>query len=290
MENLGKKLKLIEFIAILLVAVIIAIVITTSILRNNNHVANEGYAATSANAGSRLIANYILNGITIGGITGKMEVLNTNDATAVEEDILMGKTAYVKGEKITGTRMGLGAIIEPSAPIELNDIYYADIEGDGTVDGVIFADLAVGGSGKWGTNDYGTYEIPIESNLKTYYISQEAYTDDFGIGLVISPIEGTSGNNRFYVMALDDFDESAYSWNNSVVSDNLITGTENDFGEGKTNTEMLINKWNALSDNIQKSNDVWGIIQNAVSNGWFIPSKSEWAAFNTTFNISDNFR
>ena len=27
--------------------------------------------------------------------------------------------------------------------------YYADIDGDGTVDGIIYADLAVGGSGQW---------------------------------------------------------------------------------------------------------------------------------------------
>ena len=103
MKKLSKKQKLIGFIAILIVAIIIAIVITTSIIRNNNQVANEGYAATTANAGSSLISNYILNGITIGGITGKMEVLDTSDATATAEDIVWGKTGYVNGEKITGT-------------------------------------------------------------------------------------------------------------------------------------------------------------------------------------------
>ena len=103
MKKLSKKQKLVGFIAILIVAVIIAIVITTSIVRNNGQVANEGYAATSANAGSSLISNYILNGITIGGITGKMDVLNTSDATATAEEISWGKTAYVDGEKITGT-------------------------------------------------------------------------------------------------------------------------------------------------------------------------------------------
>ena len=99
MKKLSKKQRIIGFIAILLVAVIVAIVITTSIIRNNNQVANEGYAATSANAGSSLISNYILNGITIGGITGKMEVLNTNDATARAEDIAMGKSCICKRGK-----------------------------------------------------------------------------------------------------------------------------------------------------------------------------------------------
>ena len=100
MKKLSKKQKTIGFIAILIVAVIVAIVITTSIIRNNKQVANEGYTATSANAGSSLISNYILNGITIGGITGKMDVLNTSDATAKQEDIALGKTAYVDGKKL----------------------------------------------------------------------------------------------------------------------------------------------------------------------------------------------
>ena len=105
MKKLSKKQKLIGFIAILIVAVIIAIVITTSIIKNNNQVASEGYSTTTANEGSSLISNYILNGITIGGITGKMDVLNTSDATAEPEDILWGKTGYVNGVKITGTKI-----------------------------------------------------------------------------------------------------------------------------------------------------------------------------------------
>lgn len=103
MKKLSKKQKLISFVAILLVAVIVAIVITTNIISNNNRVANEGYLATTANAGSSLIAGYILNGITIGGITGTMDVLDTSDATAIAEDILFGKSAYVDGVKIDGT-------------------------------------------------------------------------------------------------------------------------------------------------------------------------------------------
>ena len=105
MKKLSQKQKLIGFIAILIVAAILAIVITKSIIKNNNQVANESYAAITANASSNLIANYILNGITIGGITGKMDILDTNDATALPDDIAWGETAYVKGEKIIGTKI-----------------------------------------------------------------------------------------------------------------------------------------------------------------------------------------
>ena len=147
MKKISKKQKLIGFIAILLVAVIISIVITTSIIKNNKQVASEGYSVTTANAGSSLISNYILNGITIGGITGKMDVLDTSDATATPEDIAMGKTAYVDGVKITGTRAE--PISNEDLQISADNVYYADIDDDGTVDGVIFADLAVDRSGQW---------------------------------------------------------------------------------------------------------------------------------------------
>ena len=153
MKKLSKKQKLVGFIAILLVAVILAIVITTNIIRNNNQIASqEEYLATTANARSSLISNYILNGITIGGITGKMDVLNTADATATPEDIVLGKTAYVKGEKITGTYVE--PISNEDLQISADNIYYADLDSKGeiTVDGVIFADLAgEEESGQWGS-------------------------------------------------------------------------------------------------------------------------------------------
>ena len=136
MKKLSKKQKLIGSIAIILVAVILAIVITTNIVSNNNQIASqEDYLATTANAGSSLVASYIKKGITIGGITGTLETLDTNDATAYADDILAGKVAYARGERIVGT---MGAALETESYVG----NYADINDDGTVDGVIFADLA----------------------------------------------------------------------------------------------------------------------------------------------------
>ena len=103
MKKLNKKTKLIVLIAIILVAVMLTIVITTNVI--NSNVGTEGYLATTANANSNLVAGYIKEGITIGGITGTLESLNTFDATATAEDIAWGETAYVKGEKITGTKI-----------------------------------------------------------------------------------------------------------------------------------------------------------------------------------------
>lgn len=64
---------------------------------------------------------------------------------------------------------------------------YADIDSDGTVDGIIFADLAVGGSGTWNdetskdTIKNGSYSIPVipAASLKKYYVSQKTIQTNF---------------------------------------------------------------------------------------------------------------
>lgn len=281
MKKLSKKQKLIGFVAILLVAVILAIVITTSIISENNEVESEGYLATTANAGSSLIANYILNGITIGGITGKMDVLNTSDATARPEDIAKGKTAYVKGEKITGTR------VEPISNEDLNlsetNVYYADIDDDGTVDGVIFADLA-GEEESGDTYNHGTYEIPSVTNLKQYYIKEEINDGElpFGAGKVIAPMKGTSGNERFYVLALEDINSgTTYTWYHSDQLPSIYT--EEGFGSGRENTKIMFQMESGYSSTI------WGAI-NGKTGGekeggpeWFVPSRGEWIVLGKVF-------
>ena len=88
--------------------------------------------------------------------------------------------------------------------------YYADVDENGTVDGIIFEDFKVGGSGTWGKAD-GKYTIPTVSETKNYYISKKSYADKFGTKDVLTPI-GT-GNDRFYVMALTDKMSNYCDWN-----------------------------------------------------------------------------
>ena len=78
--------------------------------------------------------------------------------------------------------------------------YYADVDGNGTVDGIIFADFKKGGSGSWGGT---SYTIPTATGLKEYYVSKTNYNGPFGTRNVLTA-KG-NGNARFNVMALSDY-------------------------------------------------------------------------------------
>ena len=56
-----------------------------------------------------LVASNIKKNIEIFGVIGTYEGTDTSDATATAADILTGKTAYVNGEKLTGTIPTYGA-------------------------------------------------------------------------------------------------------------------------------------------------------------------------------------
>ena len=133
--------------------------------------------------------------------------------------------------------------------------------------------------------------------LKDYYISQTNYkvNEGFGTKDVITPT-GT-GKDRFYIMALTDIDGKRngtyYDWYNAAYGkmNDYATTTSGDFGKGKSNTTTMIAKWNAKAygDQDQCSSghkDMWGQIQEKVNNGWFVPSRAEWAAFGGELGIT----
>jgi Protein of unknown function (DUF1566) len=61
---------------------------------------HNGSGSVAGDAG--LVTGNIKKGVTIFGVPGKTEVVDTASATALLTDILMGKTAYVGGNLVTG--------------------------------------------------------------------------------------------------------------------------------------------------------------------------------------------
>ena len=84
--------------------------------------------------------------------------------------------------------------------------YYADVDGNGTVDGVIYADLAFSKSGQWygdvNVNDdtsrnYGKFTYTKQTNLKEYIINENKYEGYFGKKEIITLKSGTTGNPAY---------------------------------------------------------------------------------------------
>ena len=165
--------------------------------------------------------------------------------------------------------------------------YYADIDGNGTVDGMIYADLAVGGSGVWNNHSWSNYEYSaVTEGLKNYYVIQTGYEGVFGTKDVLAP-DG-SGQDRFYIMALEDVNPGTrYCWYDAAYGllDKTVATNYNDFGQGRANSEYVMAKWDDASlpwgahDDNGTYLDLWGVIKDKYEEGWFVPSKAEWSAF-----------
>ena len=102
---------------------------STPVSSNSEFIAREGYNDT-VYASPDVIApvigltpEKILIGNTILGVEGTASTgIDTSDATATTKDIASGKTAYVNGQKVTGTIMDMG-----STPLEFSSSDGSDI-------------------------------------------------------------------------------------------------------------------------------------------------------------------
>lgn len=172
--------------------------------------------------------------------------------------------------------------------------YFADTNGDGTVDGVIFADLCFGGSVSWG-NETATISTIDKNVAKDYYVSEESCTALVTSGYASHPVLTAygDGEDRFYVMALDEVNNGTkytlYAGVYEVDSFGLagyesLTSTSRSFGSGYLNTKALLEGWLAEKYG-PKQDDLWSYIQSYVDNGWFVPSVEEWTAFMANLDL-----
>ena len=185
----------------------------------------EGKLTLSATSGISTNGDNLT--FTVSGNTGTLSVVSSD--TNIATVSISGSTVTVK----PGTKVGTAAItvtsaattnynmksatyiatIKPKFNVSSGVGYYADVDDDGIVDGVIFGDFKEGGSGKWGSVPFypelSSYSIPTTSSTKNYYVSQSNYDGVFGSKPVLSTKD--SGNSRFWVMSLNDLSSSTYS-------------------------------------------------------------------------------
>lgn len=214
-----------------------------------------------------------------GGYTVKLsEVL---DGVAIKQEIK--ETHIAKSTEKTESYVG----------------YYADIDNDGDVDGIIYADMVVGNtkSGRWnndteGWSDYNITKIENTTTVKDYVVSTKTYTgqttagkykanDGFGEKEVLVPATNSSGTkDRFYVMTLEDFTNNSknrfyWYYNAGGKLDRTIESSAIDFGEGKQKTIDMINDWNNNTTKYGEQTtassgkdyiDLWGAIQDGQYN------------------------
>lgn len=71
-----------------------------------------GTVALDKDSADNIIAKNIKAGVTILGVEGDSSVVDTEDATADAAEIITGKTAYVGGQKVTGSMPSNGDVSE----------------------------------------------------------------------------------------------------------------------------------------------------------------------------------
>lgn len=92
MKKLNKNQKLIILMTIIIIIVVIGIAIGANAIRVS--ISNESYKSSNSGSNNQnILPEYIKSGITLMGITGTLESLDTSDATATEWDIAYGETA-----------------------------------------------------------------------------------------------------------------------------------------------------------------------------------------------------
>ncbi len=322
-NRLQKGITLIALVITIIVLLILAGV-SIATLTGDNGILTKAQTAKEETQKASVIEMIQTDILEMGGDISCEEIKNIlsryfDNVPDEDELIRNGSKLILKTKKDYGEQEIKIEDIIGKIPIEKTKSYvgyYADIDADGEIDGIIYADLGIGlenGKGEWfetenvdvWKEEHGEYSYNAITGIRNYYVSRNDYEGKFGKKDVLSPI-GT-GNNRFYVMALDDFKKIGDRQEEEKLFDWYYAGYWNfmdwdkvtavDFGTGKKNTDIMVEKWNKSSygeqdkglkqeDEKYKHQDLWGVIQDKVKEGWFVPSRGEWSAFAGNLEIT----
>ena len=211
------------------------------------------------------------------------------------------------------TTTGKGTTLPSSSfpKISVSGLKYADLDGDGTADGIIVADISKDstdtttykGKNPWGDSDGSFSYKKVTSGLREYSENTDyKYTnaDETQVGGTLITCINNTGTPRYYILSLANYDDNDHYWYKNAygkMSSDYSTFTSKDFGKGKENTEKMIDRMKNHSDSKYNdvdygepttgtNADVWNIIEDKVKEGWFVPSKAEWSAFASYLNTS----
>ena len=301
-----KGITLIALIVTIIVLLILAGV-TINLAVNNQGIFNKAKTATRAyknaseneqtglDEADKEIAKYMPKESSEGGSGSESGGGNSGSVTATGKGTTLSSSSFPK--------------------ISVSGLKYADLDGDGIADGIIVADISKDstdtttyqGGNPWnGDSDSSfSYTKKETSELREYSENTSyKYTNADG-----NQVEGTlikctnnTGTPRYYVLSLANYDGNDHYWYKEAfgwMSDHS-TFTSEAFGKGKENTEKMIERMKNHSDSKYNSvdygeattgtkADIWNIIEDKVKDGWFVPSKAEWAAFASYLNTSTNY-
>lgn len=171
-----------------------------------------------------LLTENIRAGATIFGVTGDANVVNTNDADAVDGEIVAGKTAYVAGTKVIGAMVDRGAPNITPSPLEqpLSAGYYSGgaIEGDINL---------VTGNIKAGVTIFGVSGTPEVVDTSDGYVYAEGMVDGTAAYAGGAKVIGTMPEygEQHYTPGVDEILIPAGHYNDSTVNGDVNLDTNN---------------------------------------------------------------
>ena len=167
---------------------------------------------------------------------------------------------------------------------------YVDYDNNGTIDGVIFADLLHSKSGTYNAQitmagfAYGEKENKNKT-MKDYYVSGKYKNNITGNTSKNVLVPTSKGKSRFMILSLRDYGN--FTWYKNAKYIGNYYNCQAAFGNGQLNCRQFLQTY--PSNGSRYSQDIWTSCASYINSGWFIPSDGEWAAIANNLNIDINY-